>query len=626
MRVALGLEVSALGRVQQDVEVVVHARRIRVIALVGLDVASGIAGVGIAGREGDLAGRREAEDARVAAAAAAFALLEAHQHARHGPVLRHVEEHAHVVRAAVLVARVQEAGVFSDGHAVPQHRAELGGRLARVVIFIEHPRRDQVVPVDAGKVEVGNTALDGLFRALEMRERGQDHVVGDLRLHPPQAELQRDVPVEGKAVRHQAQPVLLLLEAQHAGRHDQVGRHERRVHHAPGQREGVEGAAVRAPQGRGGQLHQQRHADQHRDEGQVYDDAERRELSQLIDFEREAGVERDAAQGGLGVHDDAGRQDDHRHQHADPAGAGVHPGPELAPHHVGAGGAHQDGEVDEDHRAQRVQHVAARIEHRREHQHTAARKTAPEIQARQQEQHAQRHAGEAARRALGRQEQQEGQQDGGDGDPQQRARIPPGGGQRLQQDLELRPSLHGDDRAAADGQRPDHEVPLQAEAAVLHLQAGQHPDVAVPEPFGQVPVRPEVMESQRVRDLQQRRFRRNARIRDERHIHAPVDVVVGDGELMAPGLQRVAAIAVDYEVLRQVLQLHPVGRILRERLGGVRVQLRGTALQHALHAPRLAARVARRTGVVQRSDEERRPGHKRDHGEPFPAMSSPSHS
>ena len=337
------------------------------------------------------------------------------------------------------------------------------------------------------------------------------------------------------------------------------------------------------------------------------------------------------------IEDDRTGQDDREREDRKLARARVHPRPQLPTDHVGASGAHQDGQVDEDDRAQRVKHVSAGIQHRREDQHAAAREASPEIQARQQEDNPQRHAREAARCPFRRQEKQEGQQDGGDGDPQHRRGVPPGSRQRLQQDLELRPSLHRHDGAAADGERPDgiaprHKTPTvePEHAASRHvasdLQAGQHADIALADPFGQVPARAEAMEAQRIRDLQERRFRRKTRIRHERHVHPPGDVVVGHREFMTPGLQRVVAIAVQHEILRQPLERHPVRRILRQRLERVAVQLRRPAVQDTLHAARLPGGVARRPRVAQRGNEQHHPRHERGHGEPFPTMSSPSHS
>ena len=633
---ALLPEAVAAGAEQLDVQVVLHPRGIGILPPPGLQVTPGIAGVGIAGRQDDLPRRGNAENAGVAPAAAGFQRLQAHQQARHLSLFVQVEENAHVIGPAALVADVQEMGIVGDRHAVGDGGVELRGRIARIVELVEHPHGHQVFPVAAGEVIVGDPALDGLLRALEMRQRRQDHIIGNLRLDAPQAQLHRDVPVEGKPVRKQFEAVLLLAEAQHAGRHDQVHRHQDGIDHAARQREGVEGTPGPFRHERPRQLQQERHAEQHRDERQVHHDAERRELREFVDFQREAGIERDAAQRRLRI----GQDGQHGGRDAPPDDAAparrVRPGPDVGADHIGAARDHQDGDVDQDDRAQRVQHLAAGIEHRREDQHPAPGVFPPEIQSRHDRQDAGRHEVEAAPGTLRRQVQEEGGQDQEERQPEQRGGVP-AHRQRLAQDLELRPSLHRHGGSAAGGQRTDGIPAGQAQPrvhpgspahrqVVHHLHAGDHAHGGVAVRLQQVPVRAHAHETDGVFRLQQRGFRAHAGIRQERYVHALVDVVVRDREGVAPGLERIPAVAVNHHIAGKPLQCHPLGGILRERLPGIGIQQGHAAVQHALHAPGRPGGVPGRQRHPERGDEQHRADDEKRRGDPFPDVLAQFHS
>ena len=118
-----------------------------------------------------------------------------------------------------------------------------------------------------------------------------------------------------------------------------------------------------------------------------------------------------------------------------------------------------------------------------------------------------------------------------------------------------------------------------------NLQAAYHQAVIFGEGLGEIPVGAQAHETQCVRDRCERRLERIVGTGEQRSVDAVLEIVVVYREFVAPGLQGVAAVAVDHHVVRQTVQFEPARMVLLHRHGHEGLELHHPVFDRGRHSP-----------------------------------------
>ena len=291
---------------------------IRIKALVLHQMVIGIFGPGIDGRKGDASRFRDAQQAQIAPVFPVVLGFHRDQY-RAGTVVPYIiGEQTRIGGAAAADGAVEEMGALAELDASLDAFLEHG---TGAYVAAGQEDGDVVVLGDAAHVGAHQAVADDVSTAVQYG-KGSDHGIGrDGIFRASQLDFQGDVPVHGQPVGPDVHPVLFLLEAQH-GR----GRHKIHAHHDGKADAAAHGEHVIAEPRQGTQdgrenLDKQRNGERQGQEGNVNDGRIRAQEGDFIQFQRNAGVHRNAPESEVDIQDDGGNgnPDAERRHHLQPA-------------------------------------------------------------------------------------------------------------------------------------------------------------------------------------------------------------------------------------------------------------------------------------------------------------------
>ena len=422
-------------------------------------------------------------------------------------------------------------------------------------------------------------------------------------------QLGHDVAVDRKPVRPHRLTALFLPESGDR-RHEQ---------HRHGEEEGEDGAPcggkhIRASaepflQGRTEHLQQQRDHHQQRDEEEIDQPRIDRQFIQLVQLQRNAGIEHDAAECQEGIGPNAGdREHDQYRTQIEQYSALVLQGAAIQVPADNVGREHQqdDADVDDEHRSQRIEETAVGIDCRREHFSEKGRPAATEIQPQGRSHQDRHHDRITAKRLLALQEEQRSQGEEAEREPDKHRTLQRVTLQRFGYDLENGLAAEERGGAAAVGKRADRIPGRQFQVAVdrigqvgielvADLQASDDLRIVPDQTLDQIPPGAHADQGRFGRHGGQGRLILRLRVGEHR-IDEPVgDVVILERKLVAPRAQGVPDILVDDHVFGKPGQLQPAFLLLREGLTHIAIQDPHTLVQPA----------AQRTGLSLAVDHSR---------------------
>ena len=280
---------------------------------------------------------------------------------------------------------------------------------------------------------------------------------------------------------------------------------------------------------------------------------------------------------------------------------------------------HQYGQVYEHHGPQRIQHPVAGVDPRGEYDVLVADRPAQAVYRADHGERAQEDQAQAPESAARRQPEQGSDKRHRKTYPEHEGHRVAGVPERFLHELELGPAHHGHGEAAVGGDGPHTQVCRNIEMLVGfgsaplapgagNLQAAYHQAVIFGEGLGEIPVGAQAHEAQRVRDRCERRLERIVGTGEQRSVDAVLEIVVVYREFVAPGLQGVAAVAVDHHVVRQTVQFEPAGMVLLHRPGHERLELHHSVFDRGRHSPGHNLRVVRQAEGAEGDNHQHHAG------------------
>ena len=325
----------------------------------------GILGPGVDRRQGNASGVCDAKEAQVAAVLSVVLGLHRHQDGAGPVVLYIIGKEAGVRDAPAADGTVEEVRVVSQLRAAAD--AVLEDACGRCICpGLDHG--NVVVLRDASHVAAHQAAADDVISLFQDGQGADDRVGRYGSFHRAQLDFQADVPVHGQPVGPDVHPLLLLAEAHGGGCHHEVGSHGKGVQDAAAGRECVVADAAKAAEQGRAHLQQQRNGE---GKGQETDIDLCRVPGQQVYLEqlqRNVGVVLNALEGDVDIGADGNDENaqDYDENPLHPAAVAAAEGLQKGPaYQVQVQDGQRDGQVHEDHRAQRVQEVAVGIEERR---------------------------------------------------------------------------------------------------------------------------------------------------------------------------------------------------------------------------------------------------------------------
>ena len=590
---------------------------IDVAAAVGDQALVGIARIGILAREGGRRpGARGESVERIGDHIVLVFRLQLQEQARDLIIGRiEIGEHADIGRQAVVVVQIVDVGsgrqrdtVVLDHILVKSEAAHRFGPL---------PQRDQVAGRAGGErdvvfahhvaVEVAlhQAVLDELGPAHGRKDR-QERVALDGGLHLPEEHLERQVPLDSQLAGVDAVALVFLIEAVHIDGEHAVERNGQGVRDKVGPGEEVDPCVAADEHHHHINLVEQRQ-EEHR-KGQVGHEGVRPDRRETVRLHHDAGVaqQRPHHEMDVGHQRKAGQGEEHHDGPAVPRRTELHRPVDAVAHHEERIEGKGDGDIVEQQAAQRIEERRVGIEHRREE--FPGGKSFPDVIESQQAHCGQRQDGEpeSAPGMIAVMVRKDSKQHQDESQPAQvhvavsrrRRYGPDDREQRLVLD-----AVHDGGIVVVDGQRRIIVFQVQVRidgigngaAGILRLDedARDHLDPAVILEVGgdHIPGAAQIDIFLLHADVGQRRRIEIAVAHELEPVGIGIDVhlVVADGELVRPALHRIGLIAVEHDVVRQVVEIHPVLVHGLERAVGILLRQQLPFVERTLHAVLLPA-------------------------------------